>query len=170
MPNPIILPVNPPAYPLYRQIIQRLAGDTDPQQGIVPALGNGANAIYPNFDTDGPSTDRGICPTPFLIVASMGRTTMRDGPNREERIAIEIHDDPDQGMQRWPGLYLRVIQWLSVKEFRPTPDALAKYRSGMYYISESPPEWLDERYQTNMIQIILGCLLTDSASMHGRPS
>ena len=162
---PVILPAT--TTPLYRQIIARIAQDTDPPQGILAALGNGASSIYPNYDTDGPSPDRTACPTPFLLVASLGKKKL-DLLNREEQIAIEVHDDPDQGVLRWPGLLLRLKQFLLVKEWRPTNDDLATFRGGLYYDSESPPEFPDQRYNTTMTQLILCCQFSDVTSGRGQ--
>ncbi len=164
MSGPIILTV--PGMPLYRQVITYLATDTDPTQGLVAALGNGVSSIYPNFLTDGPTPDRTLCPTPFLIVTP-GDMRAKDDRVREWRIVVEVHDDEDQGDQRWPGLLLRVKSWLCVEEYRPVADAAALYRSGLMFEGESPPNLPDTRYQTQVVQAQFLCRGLDRTSGHG---
>lgn len=165
MSAPIILPSV--GNPLYRQLLTYLATDTDPTQGIIPALGQGANSLYPNFTTDGPSNDRTQCPAPFLIVDS-GGVRAKDRSGRENRIMIEIHDDPDHGDERWPGILARLKQIISINEWRPTNDGVNRYTTGLYFDEESMPNLPDNRYETNVLQVIFTCLSLDRTSGHGQ--
>ncbi len=170
MSQPIILtpPTNSAVMTLAQQIAALLASDTDPSQGLVAALGLGAKSIYPNYEAStAPSGDRTICPTPFVLVTPAGRRRL-DDQLREDRVVIEIHDDPDHGMLRWPGLLWRVKWLLFHQEFRPVTDGLGtNWRGGVQFDQESPPELPDERYDTNLIQLFVFAKCQDRTSGRG---
>ncbi len=165
MPSPRVLPA--PGTPLFRQLQAYLATDTDPANGLLAALGNGASSIYPNFTTDGPATDRTVCPTPFLIVAP-GGVRATDPSGRDERVVIEVHDDADQGDLRWPGIVARLVQWVCVNEWRPASDGAARYLTGLQFDTESPSGLSDTRYDTLLVQLIFVCRRQDRTSNRGR--
>ena len=153
--------------PLYRQVQNYLQADTDLNFGLVGALGNGAASIYPNFTSDGPNKDRTICPTPFLLVVDGGIRKV-DAGSREFKVIIEVHDDPDHGDIRWPGLLERVKDWLINQNlFRPVNDVWGRYSGGVYFDEQSPPWLPDERFDTNMVQLIVAARGMDRTSNKG---
>ncbi len=152
--------------PLYRQILAVLATDTDPSQGLLVALGQGVNSLYPNYTTNGPSPDRTLCPTPFVIVTPGGkRATNKAG--RDIRIIVEVHDDEDHGETRTPGVVARITYLLSQSGWRPANDVQTTYMSGLIFEEESPPFLPDQRYMTRTTQIILVCQAIDRTSHRG---
>ncbi len=166
MPNPITLIV--PGTPLYRQVIAWLSTDTDPLQGLVAALGNGVNSMFPNYTTSGPSPDPTLCPRPFLIVAPGGKRAKNEGM-REETIVFEVHDDEDHGEARYPGIVGRLEYLMQTQNWRPTDDQWHRYLTGLYFEEASPPFLPDPRYGTRMQQIICKCDLRDTTSFRGYP-
>ncbi len=164
MSTPIVLPVV--GTPLYRQALAYLTTDTDPVAGLLAALGQGVNSLYPNYLTDGPSADRTICPTPFVIVVPGGKRVI-DRTGREEKIVFEIHDDEDHGEQRYPGIVARIIYLFSGLQWRPASDANHTYMSGLIFDEESPPFLPDQRFDTRQVQLIFSCKLIDKTSQRG---
>lgn len=152
--------------PLYQQVLAYLATDTDPTQGLLAALGQGADSLYPNLTTSGPDKDRTICPTPFILVAPGGKRA-KDRQLREERLIVEIHDDADHGAERWPGLFERLIYLLVQEAWPPTMSGGTRYIGGLYYTEESPPDLPDTRFDTNVIQLLLGVTCQDRTSGRG---
>jgi hypothetical protein len=165
MPDPIILTTGV-GVPLYQQVLAYLATDIDPTTGLIAALGQGVNSLYPNFTTDGPGADRTKCPTPFLVVVSGGMRA-KDRRGREHRIIIEVHDDPDHGDQRWPGILTRLKQIISTQQWRPESDDVNRFTTGLYFDEESPPNLPDNRNETLVIQIIFACMSLDRMSDRG---
>lgn len=147
-----------PGTDLWQQVIAKLAADIDQNFGLVPALGNGANSVYPNFESTGPSDKRELCPCPFILVYDGGKRAT-DRMNREARVHIEVHDDPNLGEQRRPGIIARIYQVLVISEWRPTGDNLRKYLSGLSFESESMAV-PDDRYLTSAVQLTLVCTRT----------
>lgn len=146
------------------QVRDFLLLDTDPQYGLLSALGAGANSVYPraDFGSDGPTKSRADTPTPFLVLYYNGKRATDDF-GREHRIIIEIHDDRDHGIQRLPGLLRRLYVYLlggrdaggtKLPGFRATNDDLNRYVSGLIFKEESP-RLPDERLVTNIIQVML---------------
>lgn len=164
MPNPIVLPAI--GTPLYRQVLAYLATDTDPTQGLLAALGQGVNSLYPNYTTDGPSADRSLCPTPFVLVVPGGKRVV-DRTGRDEKIVFEVHDDEDQGEQRYPGIVNRLITLISALQWRPTSDAGHTYVGGLVFDEESPPFLPDQRFGTRQVQLIFSCRVIDKTSQRG---
>lgn len=164
MSEPIILPSS--GTPLYRQVLAYLATDTDPTTGLIAALGQGVNSLYPNFTTDGPSSDRTKCPTPFIIVVPGGMRA-KDKSGREHRIIVEIHDDLDHGDQRWPGILAHLKQLISIQQWRPESDVVNRFTTGLYFDEESPPNLPDQRNETNVVQVIFACMSLDRTSGRG---
>lgn len=164
MSTPVILPAS--GTPLYRQIQAYLATDTNPTAGIVPALGNATNSIYPNYLTGGPSANRTGCPVPFLIVTP-GAVRARDYAAREGEIVVEIHDDPDFGEQRSPGIVQRLLYWLCQTGWRPTSDTMYTYTSGLMFHQASPPNLPDQRYGTMVQQLVFLVYWQDRTSYRG---
>lgn len=161
--------------PLDVQVAAQLAQDSDPTVGLVPALGqrpddtgarSGAHSVYPNFTTDGPSGERDLCPTPFLIVAPGGVRAI-DKLLREVRVVVEVHDDEDMGRQRWPGIVKRVKQVVTRFGWLPTPDSEWFYQGGLAFEDESPPGLHDERYNTSVVQLIFTVRAQDVTSGGG---
>jgi hypothetical protein len=163
---PLILSTN--ATPLYQLAINQLALDTDPAVGLLVGLGQrnpdppaapnqplGAYSLYPNFSTSGPSPDRTICPTPFVIAYDGGLRAL-DRKVREARIFFEIHDDEDMGNQRIPGIIARINFWLLEREWRPTSDSETIYGAGLSFESRSPA-LPDKRYNTQVVQLAHIC-------------
>ncbi len=172
MSAPVILPTT--GTPLWLQTLGYLRTDTDPQLGLVAALGARANdagvysglySIYPNYDTDGPSADRTVCPVPFLIVMPGGAKARPDGAGRDLLVAIEIHDDPTQGILRWQGLFERLERWLA--GWAPTNDGLYRYIGGMEFESESAT-LPDDRYETESVQVVFKIQGVNRTSLRGR--
>lgn len=160
---PIILTA--PGALFWDQVRDHLVADTDPVLGLVPALGAAANSIYPNYETDGPSSKREVCPTPF-VEAIYGGSRATDRLGRELRLFLEVHDAPEQGDIRWPGILARLKTVLIVNEWRLTNDALYRYTSGLYFESESPV-LPDERYRTNVVRLTVCARALDRTSGHG---
>lgn len=162
--------------PLDAQVAAFLATDTDPTAGLVPALGqrmddsgarSGVNSIYPNYTTDGPTADRDTCPTPFLLVAPGGVHAV-DKLVREVRIVVEVHDAPDAGRTRWPGIVRRVKSQLTRTTWRPTSDGEYTYSAGGLALDEeSPPGIVDTRYDTEVTQLIFSVKASDLTSGGG---
>lgn len=164
MSAPIVLPVN--GIPLYRQVLNKLASDTDPASGLVAALGarmpddgsaaaSGIYSLYPNYTTGGPNAEPDKCPRPFVIGYDGGARAV-DKQGRELRVFLEIHDDPDAGDQRIPGIIARVFTILLTQEWRPTSDSEVRYISGLSFESRSPA-LPDKRYNTQVVQVSLVC-------------
>jgi hypothetical protein len=160
---PIIL--SAPGTLFWDQVRDHLIADTDPAVGLVPALGQGANSVYPNYETNGPSSERELCPTPFVL-SLYGGSRATDRLGRELRLHLEVHDDPNQGDIRWPGLLARLKQVLIIAEWRLANDTLYRYTSGLYFESESPllP---DERYHTNAVRLTVCARAMDRTSGRG---
>jgi hypothetical protein len=161
--------------PLDVQVATHLAADTDPVAGLVPALGqrsddtgarSGANSIYPNFTTDGPSDERDLCPVPFVIVAPGGVRAV-DKLAREVRVIVEVHDTEDMGRLRWPGIVKRLKQTLTRNGWLPTPDSEWFYQGGLAFEDESPPGMHDDRYNTSVVQMIFTVRAQDVTSGGG---
>ncbi len=156
--------------PLDLQVRDRILADTDPAQGVLSALGAGENSVFPSatYTNDGPNPDPALCPRPFIVVYDGGKKA-RDKAGREAQVILEVHDDPDAGRLRWPGIVFRLYRWLSSDQFpwQPASDQMHRYLSGLYFQSESP-HLDDERYNTQMTQIILACLTLDRTSNSGR--
>lgn len=161
--------------PLDVQVAAQLATDTDPSVGLVPALGqrpddtgarSGVNSIYPNFTTDGPTSDRLFCPTPFILVAPGGARAV-DKMAREVRVIVEVHDDPNYARERWPGLVKRVKQVLTRNGWGPTANSEWFYQAGFAFEDESPPGLHDDRYDTDVIQLVFIVRAQDMSSGAG---
>lgn len=161
--------------PLDVQVAAQLATDTDPTLGLVPALGqrpddtgarSGVNSIYPNFTTDGPTSDRQFCPTPFVLVAPGGARAV-DKMAREVRVIVEVHDDPNYARERWPGLVKRVKQVLTRNSWVPVANSEWFYQGGFSFEDESPPGLHDDRYDTDVIQLIFIVRAQDTSSGAG---
>lgn len=179
MSSPIVLPTNTTA--LYRLVLNQLSLDTDPTAGLLAALGqrlpdppaaqvaSGAYSLYPNYSTGGPNLEREKCPVPFVIAYDGGlRATNKQ--IREARIFLEIHDDPDMGDQRIPGIIKRINYWLLEQEWRPPSDSETLYRAGLTFESRSPLQLIDKRYNTAVVQLSLVCpLVIDRTSNRGYP-
>lgn len=163
MPTPITLPSS--TNPLYQQVLAYLATDTGPQ-GLLAALGQGALSLYPNYTTSGPSPDRTICPTPFVLVIPGGKRA-KDRQLREERIIVEVHDTADAGAARWPGILERLVSLLIQQGWQPVPSGGTRYVGGFTFVEESPPDLHDERFDTNVIQLIVGITCQDRTSGRG---
>lgn len=174
MSSPIVLKTT--GTPFWQQVLNYLRTDTDPASGLVAALGARANdagtqsgiySIYPNYETDGPDTNRAVCPTPFLLVEPGGAKAREDGAGRDLLVAIEIHDDPTQGMLRWQGIFERLENRLSVTGWTPSNDGLWRYVGGMAFESESA--YLpDERFETNSVQVVFRIQALNWTSLRGR--
>ena len=161
--------------PLDAQVAAFLATDTDPTLGLVPALGqrmddsgarSGVNSIYPNYATDGPAAARDTCPTPFVIVAPGGVHAV-DKLVREVRVIVEVHDSPDAGRTRWPGIVRRVKSQLTRTTWKPAPDGEYTYIAGLALDEESPPGIVDTRYDTEVTQLIFSVKASDVTSGGG---
>jgi len=161
--------------PLDLQVAAYLASDTDPTAGLVPALGqrmddngarSGANSIYPNYLTDGPTSDRESCPTPFVVVAPGGVRGV-DKMTREARVIVEIHDTGDAGRTRWPGIVRRLKWLLTRNSWFPLSNGEYSYISGLALDDESPPGLHDDRYNTDVTQIIFSVKASDVTSGGG---
>jgi hypothetical protein len=161
--------------PLDVQVAAYLATDTDPTAGLVPALGqrmddtgarSGANSLYPNYATDGPAADRAACPTPFVVVAPGGVHAV-DRMTREVRVLVEVHDDADAGRTRWPGIVRRVKWLLTRTNWRPLSDGEYTYIAGLALDDESPPGLHDDRYNTDVTQLIFSVRASDLTSGGG---
>lgn len=151
--------------PLYLQVRDYLCTDTDPDAGLVSALGDGINSIFPNNETDGPDADEEASPRPFLLVQSGGMEAA-DAFKRTWRVAIEIHVDPESGIEQWPGLVQRVKFWLCKQTYRPASDDLGVYRTGFQLERESRDDEAPE-YGTRAVQIIFKVEGTDPTSFRG---
>lgn len=166
--------------PLYLQVRDYLLQDVDPQYGLLSALGvrdgTAAHSVYPaaDYSNDGPEGDRTTCPTPFIIVYDSGKRRM-DDHGRELEVVVEIHDDEDHGVQRWPGLLERLYLWLlggkdaggtMLRPFIPASDTMHRYSGSLYFKSESP-SLPDTRYKTRLVQAMFCARATDRTSGRG---
>lgn len=174
-PSAPLIELPAPGTPLDLQVALQLAADTDPTQGLVPALGqrpddsgarSGVNSIYPNYSTDGPDKDRGLCPTPFIVVEP-GAVRALDKNLREVHVIVEVHEDPDMGRIRWPGILKRVKQVLVRGGWAPASDADYSYHAGLYFDEESPPGLFDTRYETSVVQCVFAVRAQDTTSGAG---
>lgn len=169
MADPTILPYD--GTPLDLQVATQLAQDATLIAALGQRLGDngvasGANSVYPNYTTDGPSDDRRTCPTPFLVVLP-GGTRAIDRVQREVRVAIEVHDDHGAGRQRWPGILRQVKTLLLRSGWRPLSDSDTSYQSGLYFDDESPPGLEDNDWHTIMVQLVCACRASDMTSGAG---
>lgn len=163
---------------LYLQVRDFLLTDTDPTYGLVSALGGGTASIYPraDFGDDGPTPDAAQTLTPFIVLYDGGARAM-DEAGREMEVAIEVHDDLDHGIQRYPGLVLRLGLWLlggrdaggtKLPGFTPASDDMTRYTSRLYFKARSAA-LPDERYAggTRATQLILCARAMDRSSLRG---